>query len=48
MPDLGSAGPALLPGTHLLVAGGKEGRMYLLDGRRPGPRPEAVALSRST
>lgn len=29
--DLGSSGPVLLPGTHLLVAGGKEGRIYLLD-----------------
>jgi hypothetical protein len=29
--DLGSAGTVLIPDSHLLVAGGKEGRMYLLD-----------------
>ncbi len=29
--DLGSAGAVLLPDSHLLVAGGKEGRMYLID-----------------
>ncbi len=29
--DLGSGGVALIPNTHLAVAGGKEGRMYLLD-----------------
>jgi hypothetical protein len=29
--DLGSAGPVMLPDSHLLVAGGKEGRMYLID-----------------
>ena len=32
--DLGSAGPLLIPGTGLLVGGGKEGRLYLL--RRAG------------
>jgi hypothetical protein len=29
--DLGSSGVLLLPGTNLLVAGGKEGRLYLID-----------------
>ncbi len=29
--DLASAGPVLLPGTSLLVAGGKEGKGYLLN-----------------
>jgi hypothetical protein len=29
--DLGSGGPALVPNSHLLLAGGKEGRMYLID-----------------
>jgi len=29
--DLGSAGPLLIPGTRFVVAGGKEGRLYVLD-----------------
>jgi hypothetical protein len=29
--DLGSGGVALVPNSHLAIAGGKEGRMYLLD-----------------
>ena len=29
--DLGSAGTVLIPNSHLLLAGGKEGRMYLID-----------------
>lgn len=29
--DLGSAGPLLLPGTDLVVGGGKEGKLYLLE-----------------
>lgn len=29
--DLGSGGAAVVPNSHLLVAGGKEGRMFLLD-----------------
>jgi hypothetical protein len=29
--DLGSGGVALIPNSHLAVAGGKEGRMFLLD-----------------
>jgi len=29
--DLGSSGPILIPGHNLLVGGGKEGKLYLLD-----------------
>ncbi len=29
--DLGSGGVVLIPNSHLAIAGGKEGRMYLLD-----------------
>jgi len=29
--DFGSAGPSMLPGTNLLVSGGKEGKLYLLN-----------------
>jgi hypothetical protein len=29
--DLGSAGTVLVPNSHLLLAGGKEGRIYLID-----------------
>jgi hypothetical protein len=29
--DLGSAGPSWLPGVNLLVGGGKEGKLYLVD-----------------
>jgi hypothetical protein len=29
--DLGSGGVVLVPNSHLLLAGGKEGRLYLLD-----------------
>lgn len=29
--DLGSAGAVMVPDSHLLIAGGKEGRMYLID-----------------
>src|SRR5262245_33698740 len=29
--DLGSGGPVPVPNSHLLLAGGKEGRMYLID-----------------
>ncbi len=29
--DLGSTGPLLIPGTHLIVAGNKKGILYLLD-----------------
>jgi hypothetical protein len=29
--DLGSSGPVLIPGTTLVVGGGKEGKLYLMD-----------------
>ena len=29
--DMGSAGPVPIPNSHLLIAGGKEGRWFLLD-----------------
>src|ERR1700733_7990091 len=29
--DFGSAGPTLLPGTNLIIQGGKEGRLFLLN-----------------
>jgi len=29
--DLGSAGPLLVPGTNLVIGGGKEGKLHLLD-----------------
>jgi hypothetical protein len=34
--DLGSGGVAVVPKSHLLVAGGKEGRIYLLDSNNLG------------
>src|SRR5215471_6422987 len=39
--DFGTQGPIMLPGTHFLVIGGKEGKVYLLDtehlgGQSPG------------
>jgi hypothetical protein len=34
--DLGSSGPLLVPGTDLIVGGGKQGRLYLLSTRRLG------------
>jgi MYXO-CTERM domain-containing protein len=34
--DLGSAGPIFLPGTSMLVTGGKEGKLYLLDSAHLG------------
>jgi hypothetical protein len=44
--DLGSSGPVLIPGTDLIVGGGKEGRLYLLSTANMGkhvapPQPEA-------
>jgi hypothetical protein len=41
--DLGSAGVALVPHSHLLLAAGKEGRMYLIDRDNMG-RGEKPAL----
>jgi hypothetical protein len=34
--DLGAAGPVLLPGTDLILGGGKEGRLYLMSTGRLG------------
>jgi hypothetical protein len=34
--DLGSTGPLLLPGTHLLLQGDKSGMLYLLDANNLG------------
>jgi hypothetical protein len=34
--DLGSAGVVLVPGSHMLIAGGKEGRLYLIDRDKMG------------
>ncbi len=33
--DFSSSGPLLIPGTNLLVAGGKEGVLYMFDGANP-------------
>jgi hypothetical protein len=43
--DLGSGGVALIPGTHLAIAGGKEGRIYLLDTDRLGKGSAALLHS---
>lgn len=34
--DFGTQGPMMLPGTHFLVIGGKEGKIYLLDAEHLG------------
>ena len=34
--DLGAMAPVPLPNSHLMVAGGKEGRMYLIDRNKMG------------
>ena len=34
--DLNSSGPSLIPGTHLVLGGGKEGILYALDTRTLG------------
>ncbi len=48
--DLGSAGPLLIPNTNLLLSGGKEGKLYLIDrgnmGHYNGPAgPDNVVQS---
>jgi hypothetical protein len=40
--DLGAMAPVPLPNSHLLVAGGKEGRLYLIDRQKMG---QGVATS---
>jgi hypothetical protein len=46
--DLGSAGPLLIPDTNLLVGGGKEGVLFLLDRNDLGGRqlPTAIAAAK--
>jgi FKBP-type peptidyl-prolyl cis-trans isomerase/outer membrane protein assembly factor BamB len=34
--DFGTQGPTMLPGSHFLVIGGKEGKIYLLDAEHLG------------
>ena len=34
--DFGTQGPTMLPGTNLLITGGKEGKVYLLDSANLG------------
>jgi FKBP-type peptidyl-prolyl cis-trans isomerase/outer membrane protein assembly factor BamB len=34
--DFGTQGPSMLPGTSLMVVGGKEGKMYVVDSRNMG------------
>lgn len=41
--DFGTTGAALLPGSHLLIAGGKDGRMFLLDRDNMGKAGEPLA-----
>ena len=42
--DLNSSGPSLIPGTHLVLGGGKEGILYLLDTRNFGHLGDEHAL----
>lgn len=53
--DFGSQGPMILPGTNLLVVGGKEGKMYVLDANHLGHEvtgdiqiPQAIQATDST
>jgi len=41
--DLGSIGPVLVPDSHLLLAAGKEGRLYLIDRNDMG-KGEKISL----
>jgi hypothetical protein len=49
--DLGSAGPVPIPNSHLLIAGGKEGRWYLIDrnamGQGTGPSLHSFQVTRA-
>jgi hypothetical protein len=44
--DLGSAGPVLIPGTNVVLGGGKEGKIYLVDrmnmGKHKPPPPTGL------
>jgi outer membrane protein assembly factor BamB len=42
--DLNSSGATLIPGTHLVLGGGKEGVMYVLDTRHLGHLGDEQAL----
>lgn len=42
--DLNSSGATLIPGTQLVLGGGKEGRLYSLDTRRLGHLGDAHAV----
>lgn len=42
--DLGSAGAVLVPGTTLLITGGKQGTFYLLDTRSLGQMSSGTSL----
>jgi peptidylprolyl isomerase len=43
--DFGTQGPSIVPGTHFLVVGGKEGKMYLLDtGKLGGESPGDIQI----
>ncbi len=42
--DLNSSGPSLIPGTHLVLGGGKEGILYSLDTRNFGHLGDEHAL----
>jgi len=44
--DLNSAGATLIPGTHLVLGGGKDGVMYVLDTRHFGQLGDEHALQR--
>lgn len=46
--DLGSAGPLILPGTHYLVGGGKESKLYLLNTAHLGGFTDRTALCTET
>jgi FKBP-type peptidyl-prolyl cis-trans isomerase/outer membrane protein assembly factor BamB len=44
--DFGTQGPIMLPGSHFLVIGGKEGKIYLLDAEHLGGQsPGDVQIS---
>ncbi len=42
--DFNTSGPMLLPGTHFVINGGKEGILYLLDTNNLGHLGDATAL----
>lgn len=48
--DLGSGGPVLVPETHLLLEGGKEGRLFLVDrdkmGKGKAPPIQSIQVTR--